>query len=157
MPPPHPSVRTVVLGLAACLWVTGCSEKQRTQPESERNLQALSVLFGRYASQNRGQGPPNEAEFKKFIRSLPAGQLEGVGVQGGDIDRLFVSPRDQQPYGIAWKSMIGVPGPEGQAGMAIWEQTGVGGKRLVASGLGRIEEIDEATFQQRLQAVPKGK
>jgi len=37
--------------------------------------------------------------------------------------------------------------------MIVWEQKGVGGKHMVADSVGKIEEIDEATFQQRLASV----
>lgn len=156
MSPHRPAARTVVLGLAACLWATGCKDPQRQEPEVERNLKALAVCFGRYVSQNRGQGPPNEAEFKKFIRSQTA-ELEGLGLTAADVDGLFVSPRDNQPFEIAWKATVGPPGPDGQSNMIIWEKTGLNGKRYVANGLVKIEEIDEATFQQRQAAIPKKK
>jgi hypothetical protein len=140
-----------------CLAAGGCGDGQRPQSESERNLQALAVMYGRFISQNRGMGPPNEAEFKKYIRSRPSTDLESFKIDPAAVDQIFISPRDQQPYGIAWGIRPGAPGPDGMMPMIIWEQTGEGGKRYVADSLGKIEEIDDTTFQARLAAVPKGK
>jgi hypothetical protein len=146
-----------IIGLGACLTLAGCGDGQHPQSESDKHLKALSVYYGRFMSVNRGVGPPNEAEFKKFVKSRPAAELEGFGFSADTIDQMFTSPRDQQPYGVAWKIPSGVPKPDGTTVMVIWEQNGVNGKRFVADAVGRIDEIDDATFQQRLVAIPKGK
>jgi len=154
----HPGrlvTRATILGV--CLVTVACSDGQKPQSESEKNLQTLAVYYGRFMSQNRGQGPPNEEAFKKFVKSRPPVELESFGFNAETADHMFISPRDQAPYGIAYKVASGVPRPDGTTVMVIWEQTGVNGKRYVADAVGRIEEIDEATFQQRLAAVPKAK
>jgi len=135
----------------------GAGKKKKPQSESEKNLQALAVYYGRFMSQNRGQGPPNEEAFKKFVKSRPPAELESFGFNAETVDRMFVSPRDHAPYAIAYKVASGVPRPDGSGVMVIWEQTGVNGKRYAADAVGRIDEIDDATFQQRLAAIPKVK
>ena len=72
-------------------------------------------------------------------------------------EQMFVSPRDKQPYEVAWSVPSGVPKPDGTALMVIWEKIGVNGKRYTGDAVGRVEEIDEATFQKRLAEVPKKK
>lgn len=146
-----------VVGLGACLALAGCGDGQRPMTESEKNLKALAVFYGKFSPFNRGQAPPNEAEFKKFIKSRPASELEGFGFNPDTVDQMFISPRDHQPYGIAWKIPSGVPKADGTTVMVIWEQNGVNGKRFVSDAVGQIEEIDDATFQQRLAVIPKGK
>jgi hypothetical protein len=147
--------RGAVLGL--CLAIFACSSEGKPQSEEEKNLQALSVFYGRFMSQHRGMGPTSEDEFKKFVKARTPAELESFGVTPDQVDQVFVSPRDHAPYGIALKVASGVPKPDGSAAMILWEQTGVNGKRYVADAIGRIEEIDEATFQQRLAAIPKAK
>jgi hypothetical protein len=140
-----------------CLGVLACSDVQKPQSESDKHLQTLAVYYGRFMSVNRGMGPPSEAELKKFVKSRPASELQTFGFEPDTVDQMFISPRDQEPYGIALKIPGGVPKPDGTVTMIIWEKTGVNGKRYVADAVGRIEEIDEATFQQRLAAIPKAK
>ncbi|MCS6897041.1 MAG: hypothetical protein NZM29_03630 [Nitrospira sp.] len=144
----------VVVIVASLL--NGCSPATRSQTKEERNLQALAVFFGRYVHQHKGVGPPNEAAFKKFIQSLPRMELESFQIDPDNIDEIFISPRDRQPYGIAWNLKGVMPGPEG-APIVIWEQTGVNGKRMVADAVGKIEEIDDATFQRRKPPTGSGK
>ena len=144
--------RLLVLTLLAT--PIGCSPKSKPQSANEKNLQALSVFYGQYISRNKGQTPPNEEAFKKFLKTLNPAQFEAVGLDQGNLDAIFTSPRDNQPYGIAWKLKSTTPGAEG-APMVIWEQTGVNGKRFVADSLGKIEEIDEAAFNSRLEKTKK--
>jgi hypothetical protein len=153
------AVRAAVCGLVGCILfgLTGCGGKGGELSDAEKNLQALAVLWGRYISAHRGQSPPSEAEFKKFIRSTGQADLKGLGFDPNDLDRLFTSPRDNQPYGLAYKVPGTVPGPDGSMPMVIWEKTGVKGKRMVANSLGKIEEIDEAEFANRSSRLPKGK
>jgi hypothetical protein len=155
VPGPIQLKTAIVLVFAVCLaFLSSACNQEKPMSETEKNLKALTVCYGRFISQNRGKGPPNEAEFKKFIRALPQETLGSVGVDSANVDKLFVSPRDNEPYGIAWNASGGAPGPGG-APMIIWEQTGVNGKRFVSDFLGKIEEIDEATFKQRLSNVKK--
>jgi hypothetical protein len=142
--------------IALCFCTAGCGPSDKPLSESEKNLKALSVFYGQYLGTHRGQSPPDEAEFKKYVRSLPAEQLKVFNVEPGDVDKLFISPRDNQPYGIAYKSKAGPPGESG-APMVIWEQSGRNGKRYVADAVGKVEEIDDATFQKRLATVPSSK
>lgn len=133
-----------------------CTPEQKPQSPIEKNLKALAVYYGGYTGQNKGVGPPNEEAFKKFIRTRTPPELENFGVDPANLDPLFISPRDNQPYGIAWGLRGAMPGPNG-AGMVIWEQTGVNGKRYVADSIGKIEEVDEATWTQRLPKSKSGK
>lgn len=140
-------LRLPLLGI--CFGILACSPKPQPQSQSEKNLQALAVFYGRFISQNKGVGPPNEEAFKKFILARLATEVENFGFDPANIDPMFVSPRDNQPYSIAWGLRSAMPGPGGSS-MVIWEQTGVNGKRYVADALGKIEEIDETTWNQRL-------
>ena len=142
--------------LAICLGTLACTPSAKPQNQSEKNLQALTVFYGKFISQNKGVGPPNEEAFKKFIRAMKPADYENFGIDLSNLDPLFTSPRDNQPYGIAWGLRGAMPGPDG-AGMVIWEQTGVGGQRYVADAVGMIEEVDEATWNQRLPKSKSGK
>jgi hypothetical protein len=147
--------RGAVLGL--CLAALACTRSAKPASENEQHLKALAVCYGRYVNAHRGQTPPSEAELRKFIPSMGPEQLQMLAVDPANLDAVFVSPRDHQPYGVAYKAAgaAAAPPTPGQSGgpMIAWEQTGVGGKRFVADALGRVEEIDDAAFQQRLALV----
>ena len=96
-------------------------------------------------AQHRGQPPANEAEFRTFVEKEGPSLLEQFALK--DVSSLFVSSRDNQPYVILYGPLSGPPGPAGQPVFA-YEKTGVGGKRMVASGLGAVEEVDEARFKE---------
>jgi hypothetical protein len=142
------------LALAGC---GGCSGGGGKLPENEAHLKALSVMYGKYSRTHGGMGPIDEADFKKFVKSLNVGELEEFRIDPNDLDKTFTSPRDKQPYGIAYKVRGGVPGGPGGSQMVAWEQTGSGGKHVVADALGKIEEIDDAEFNKRLAALGVGK
>jgi hypothetical protein len=134
------------LGLCAA----GCTGKQSESKERETSgLKQLSVMYGRFLSRHRGQPPANEKEFKEFVKSVTAGQPSGPV----DVDRLFISNRDNQPYVIIYGPVTGPATPSGGPVFA-YEKTGLEGKRFVAATTTAVIEVDEAQFKQ---LVPKAR
>jgi hypothetical protein len=139
------------LVLAALLAVqAGCGGSAGVEEEAS-TLKPLAVLYGQYLGQHRGQPPANEAEFKSYIEAQAAVLQQQYGLS--DINSFFVSSRDDKPYVILYGPLTGPPGPGGQPVFA-YEQQGVGGRRLVASSLGAVEEVDEATFKRLVPTAP---
>jgi hypothetical protein len=134
----------LLFAATASLLAAGCGSNAQKVEQETSNLKPLMILYGRYMGQHRGQPPPNEAAFKEFIKTVGTAELPG-GAK--DVDSLFVSTRDKQPYAIIYGPPKGPPGPGGQPVVA-YEQTGVRGHRFVASLLGAIEEVDDAKFRQ---------
>lgn len=125
----------------------GCGGTQSASQETESsNLKPLAVFYGRYVAQHRGQPPANEAEFKKFLSSLPPEELQQFAVDS--VESLLVSSRDGQPYVVVYGKPTGPPLGPGGMPIIAYEQTGVNGKRFVASSIGGIEEVDAARFQE---------
>lgn len=137
------------VGLSAIVFVGCGAPSEVPQAESVVHLKALAVLYGRYVGSHRGQSPPSEAEFKKFIQARPKAELDTL--KAADVDSLFISPRDGQPYHVQYKVPLPPPGPQG-APVVAYEQTGEGGQRYVATSLGDVQLVDEAKFQEM---VPK--
>jgi hypothetical protein len=134
----------LLLGLTM-LSLAGCGAPTEVpQEEPVVHLKALAVFYGRYVASHRGQSPPSEAEFKKYVQSLSKTELEALGVT--DVESLFVSPRDGQPYHVQYNIPLPPPGPDG-APVVAYEQTGEGGERYVATSLGDVQLMDEAKFQ----------
>jgi Tfp pilus assembly protein PilE len=112
------------------------------------NLQALAVFYGRYISQHRGKSPSNIEELKTWLKKQDSEQFESMNVDPNNLDALFTSPRDNQPFGFVFTASAMNPGPDGKGSVVIYEQKGVGGRRLVAYTTTQIEEVDEATFKR---------
>ena len=137
-----------VIGFGVCFLGLGCGGGSKEFTVTETNLKQLAILYGQYLASNRGKAPSSEPEFKNFLKKMDRERLEAFQVT--DIDKLFVSPRDNQPYVVVYRGQGGL-GPPGGATVIAYEQTGVDGKRYVALSNTAVEEMDEEKFRQ---AVP---
>lgn len=128
----------VALGLLALLGCDGGSQQAAAQQES--HLKVLSILYGQYLGQHRGQRPLTETEFKKFVVDKGEAVLASFG--GLSPETVFVSERDGQPYVVVYRGKSGplIPGIGTEA--VIYERVGVNGKCFAADELGVIEEVD---------------
>jgi hypothetical protein len=135
--------RAVLLLVIFCL---GCGGGQKP---GQVPIRGLSVCYGQYQARNRGQAPPSEKDFKEFIQKQMTREfLEGFGASPEDLDKLFISPRDKEPYQVRYKALLRPPGPDGKGEIVIWEKEGVNGKRMVAYSTTKSDEIDDATFKE---------
>lgn len=145
------SARLVALYLSAGLLTSwGCNEQNPPPTPQESHLKALAVCYGKFIQQNKGQPPKDEAEFKAFIQKLGPSQIPGGAA---DLDSLFISPRDRQPYVVRYgldRSQM-MPGPN--MPVVAYEQTGLEGKRYVADMVGGVREVDEAKFKELVPDV----
>lgn len=103
---------------------------------------------------SKGTGPPSEAVFKQYLRSLEGFVLQMNGMDPQAIDASFVSGRDQEPfvvlYGVAIGEMSGTSAP-----LVAYEQKGVEGRRLVAYANTKVELVDQARLDQLLAGREK--
>jgi hypothetical protein len=86
-------------------------------------LRHLAFLYDKFRSGHRGQ-PPKDT-------GLDANQLSAAGVSAAEIDTLFMSPRDGQPYEIRDNDPPPADGPNGPSDGGV-ERVGKNGMRLVA-------------------------
>lgn len=133
----NPKFLTTVL-LLNVLPLAGCSTPQ--PDPAKTNLQLLVQYYNQYAGEHQGKPPPNEEAFKQYLAAKKI----------ADSDKLFISPRDNQPYKITYGGPSSTNQPAGplvppdqSANQVIVaeEQTGVGGKRLVAYNSGVVKEV----------------
>src|SRR4051812_26525159 len=111
-----------LLGLI-CI-VVGCPGNSAPTAHEPRLTQLVSY-YGRYVGQNKGKPPANEQELKQFIQKVDPKQ---------DVEKMFTSPRDGQPYVVRYNVKM----PAGPATVFAYEQSGVNGKRLAAVGAGEV-------------------
>ena len=125
--------------------VAGCDGGAAGIVQQESNLKKLALFYGPYQGEHQGQLPPDEKAFKDFIKSKEL-LLQNQGIK--DVDALFISERDKQPYVVLYAGeTLGDNGPAGLPVVA-YEKQGVGGKRFVVSTLGAVEEVDEKQFRE---------
>ncbi len=129
--------------------LVGCSPsptKTDLDP-NEKHILKVASLYSDFRSKN-GRPPKTIDELKTFARKLSKQELQNRGIE--DLEAAFVSPRDHQPYKVAPPSPPKRGGPPMPL-VALYEQAGVGGKRMVASGLGGgAFEWDDAKLREHV-------
>lgn len=108
------------------------------------NIQRLANLYFTYQTKNEWRGPADEAEFKGFIRSYNPQKLTRIGVDPQEIDALFTSERDGQPFKIRYSvkgSAMGSSEP------VVFESVGVDGKRQIGLLNMTQTEVDAAEYE----------
>lgn len=137
----------VVAGVCASL--VGCSTKVKTKEltSAEKNIQSFHKLYMEYRQEKKGPPPRTADEIKAWASKQPKDKLAKWGVD--DIEKAFVSPRDNKPYTL-------VNLPMGMGPVLAHETDGVGGKRILVNSQGTIIEVAEKEFQELMKSVPGG-
>lgn len=116
---------------------------------NDSNGKRLANFYSMYQQRHEFKGPPDEAAFKKFIVAVSPKQLEAMGVSAGDVDKLFVSERDGQPFDVRYAASR-PPGTGGHQAV-VFEAKGAGGRCLVfltGPKVVQAEAADVAAFKK---------
>lgn len=153
------------------VFLTGCGPRAapRDQTAGEKGILNIGRAYVAFAASAKdGLGPATTDELKKWL-TADEKRLTDLGLTRADVDGMFISPRDGQPYEIQPKRQPnpfltgggappGRPGKAapktpgyGQAGILVNEKTGEGGKRFVFMSGSRMQEVDEAEFGRLLR------
>lgn len=148
----------VYSAFTVCLVVgatTGCntsvSPDDAVAAANSTNIQRVTNLYLAYQANNNWIGPADEAALKDFIRGLPESQLTRIGVNPGQLDELFISDRDSQPFKIRYKVLGNVRGSEEPV---VFEAEGSGGQRMVGFLNMSQREVDSAEADAMFAAKP---
>jgi hypothetical protein len=136
-------VLTAGLVLVACCGQVGCRGGGEPEPEAKVRLTRLLRLYQVYVEKNR-KGPANEQALRAFGQKLSSQERDGYLI-GDDLDGIFISPRDQQPFVVRYNLKLE---PGGPTRAVAWEAAGKDGKRFVALSPLYVEEYDEETFKE---------
>jgi hypothetical protein len=117
--------------------LSGCAGPTQ-RPVEEDRLSKLAVFYGRFIGQNKGNGPADEKELKEFI-----GKIDSKV----NVDELFISPRDKQPYVVFYQIAAATPGA---ASVTAHEKVGANGKKMVGLSTGEVRSVDDAELQKLL-------
>jgi hypothetical protein len=115
----------------------------KPEPDAKVRLTKILRLYQLYVDKNK-KGPADESALREFGGTLTPEQRD-ESLIGDDLDTIFTSPRDGQPYVIRYGLKID---PGGATRAVAWEATGKDGKRFVALTMGYVEEYNDATFRK---------
>lgn len=138
-----------VFGLSLSL--TGCSGSGGAPEKQRSHLYRLGVAYNTYTRAHNQQPPADENTFREYISSLSEDQRKKL--QAEDIDAFFTSPNSGERYTV----LYGDQARKNTNGIIAYEQQpDADGRRLVASSLGDVSDVDEAEFN-KLTSVSKKK
>ena len=142
----------LVYSLAVAMWIgvlAGCgggpTPEERIAANNDTNIKRLASLYAMFQLKNQYLGPANESEFKQFIQKQDADRLKLAGIDVADIEGLFVSERDEQPFKIRYGVNTRVRGP---SLAVIFEQTGVDGLRQVGFTGSALREVESDEYDR---------
>lgn len=118
----------------------GSSPEQAIANSNKTNCHRLVNLYVRYQTQNRWNGPKDEATFKAYIADLEPTILNRMGIDPATTDSLFTSSVDQSPFKIRY----GVRGSaRGSNEAVIFESSGSNGVFRVGFTSSKVEEVSD--------------
>jgi hypothetical protein len=132
--------------VAAVLVMAGCANPDADSTAAK--LQKIGNFYGPYCVAHGLRGPASEAEFRAYIRSCPALQLQTLDVSPDNLDPLFKSDRDQQPFILRYGLSLAGSGGKANKQVFAYEQTGKSGKRLALYTTGKVAMLDDAALQE---------
>ena len=135
---------SLVLAALACgLAVSGCGSNATPPPPSdgEKNLQALGNAIAMFQGAKK-RYPNDLKELKAWLKTAKASNLKARGID--DVEKIFTSPRDNEPYLYA-KPVSSIPPA------LAYEKTGSGDKKMVVGHHLIVEDVQEDDLQARLK------
>ncbi|HEY2827311.1 MAG TPA: hypothetical protein VGJ04_06895 [Pirellulales bacterium] len=140
--------RNFVLGMLL-LVAASCSSDNVANvvaAKNDANIKRVVNLYNAYQSTHGWLGPKDEKSLRDYVtdHNIPDQNLEMMGIDPKNLDGIFKSDRDGKPFKIRY----GVMGGRGGVTDAIvFEDTGVGGQRLVAFNGPVVVAVDDARYK----------
>ena len=135
--------------VAGLLVVAGCGGGDKStkllQKLNDSNIKRVSMLYTVFQGQHGMKGPKDENELKDFISSRGSKALARIGVSSDNIQSLFVSERDDEPFKIRYGLKTNSRQPPVPI---VFESVGVEDKFMVAFSGFVCKEVDKATYDQ---------
>src|SRR5262245_30777771 len=114
-----------------------------TETEGKTRLTRLLRLYQLFVSKKK-KPPASEQELRDMAKQLTPQEREDFLI-GDDLENIFISPRDKEPFVVKYNLKLDPGGPT--QGVA-WEAKGKDGKRYIALSIGYVEEYGEETLKE---------
>lgn len=130
-------------------FLSGCGGDERSEAIRKlngTNGKRLANLYEAFQHSNSFRGPKDEEELREYIGAMTPDKLELVGiVDPSNLDELFISERDQQPFEIRYR----VRGAFTASDPVVFEKEGLDGTRIVYfTGLGEQSVQSDAEYDE---------
>jgi hypothetical protein len=127
---------------AALVGLCGCSSKEKPK---DPTLNSLAIICHAYTVHcyDKHRPPREAADLTGFVREL---------YPDTDLDQLFVSPRDGQPFAIFYGCPVN---NDGLNTVLAHEQVGANGTRYVLTQAGFVKEFKDDEFAAATFAQPR--
>lgn len=112
-------------------------------PEGQLAIENVAKWYQKYRADNRGKAPKDEETFLQYIEKNLQSRGETL-----DRDQLMTSPRDGKKYVVQYGKTANSRNIE--KNVAVYEQEGYKGKKLVAFEAAWAKEVDDAELQTLL-------
>ena len=143
------SIRTLAICTLLFAMVSGCGgskdPKSMIAAANDSNVKRLATMYSFFHLKNNFKGPKDEAEFRGFIESQDPKRLSLADIDASDLENLFVSERDNEPFVIRYGKDTYVRGPSIPV---IFEATGSDGMRQVGFCNGVMQEVDAEEYDR---------
>jgi hypothetical protein len=105
---------------------------------NDSNIKRAANLYYSYWIAYNGAGPKDQQALEGYAKAMPAEQTEWMGVDRANPGATFVSERDHKPFKVRWN----IPGDRYKIDALVFEDEGVGGKRMVGFSGSHVESVD---------------
>lgn len=128
---------------------SGCGNskdpKSMIAAANDSNVKRLATMYSFFHLKNNFKGPKNEAELREFIEAQDVKRLSLADIDPANLDDLFVSERDQEPFVIRYGKDTYIRGPSIPV---VFEATGVDGMRQIGFCNGSMQEVDADEYDR---------
>lgn len=130
----------LVLALAGC-GGSGTGGPAGTSSVDYAAVRSMSSLYSQYLRTHGDRTPADEKVFRDYLATKQQ-DLERAGIT---VDKMFTSPRNDQPLVWVYGS---IPPSSAELGRCFaYEAASTDGKRFVIADAGRFTLMDEAQFK----------
>lgn len=132
----------IFIGLLFSQVGCGSNTSGVTQTDTKTQIERLFNLYKSYVD-SKQKGPADEKALKEYAKTLSEKQLDELMI-GKDLESIFVSPRDKEPFQIVYGHNLS---GGGETVAVIYEKTGHNGLKYASLSMGYSEEYDEETLR----------
>ena len=134
---------------ASLIAFSGCDLMQSAPPPPNAQLEIENVAkwYSLFRAEHRGKAPKSEEEFIEFVSKELSQRASGDEF---DADVFLTSPRDNLKYVVNYgKKVI----KDQEKNVAVYEQEGYKGKKLIAFESAWSKEVEEDELQDLLESA----
>ena len=138
--------RLAIVVAAFLVTVGGCDFMQSAPPppNAQLEIERVAKWYSLFRAEHRGKAPKSEEEFIEFVSKELSKRASGDEF---DAEVFLTSPRDNLKYVINYGKKVT---KDQEKNVAVYEQEGYKGKKLIAYESAWSKEVEEDELQDLL-------